>query len=344
MRSKVAILASPDPQIDAPVRRLSIDWDDFRVFVAVADQGSFRKAAKSLAMMQSTVTRRIAKLERSVGTALFKRSRKGPELTVRGREVLSHAKSAEVSLMQAIDLVPAKTVEGDCKLLVSDGIGAYWLARFVPGFQEAYPNIDFKMFTATDPTISQRPPYDLQVQFSSAEEKDSVPVRLGTLHFMLFASPEYLQIFGTPKALEDLADHRLLDLTLSLSSKGRFSSLSKADRSPHTRFFSNSSVVLAEAVRAGAGIAMLPTYAPLVDSRFVPIFEQPFGSTGIFVNYDRDVGASPAVRAVLNYLKETIFDRKNMPWFRDTFEPPDPSWNELFRAQLGRSRLRRIET
>jgi DNA-binding transcriptional LysR family regulator len=343
MPAKVAIDVSPDTETEAPVERVTIDWDDFRVFVAVAEYGSFRKAAKALVLTQPTVTRRIAKLEETVGERLFTRLRKGQELTHKGRQVLNNAKAAEALLTDTISSgAKSGAVEGDCKLLVSDGIGAYWLARFMPGFQTAYPNVEFKLFTTTDPTHSQRPPYDLQIQFSAAPEEDSIPVRLGTLHFMLFASPEYLKMFGTPATLEDLADHRVLDLTLSLNSRGRLSSLSTADRAPHTRFFSNSSVVLAEAVRSGAGISMLPTYAVLVDNRFVPLLGRCFGSTGIFVNFDREVGKKPAVRAVLEYLKEQVFNRKT-PWFGDTFIAPDESWNDLFRSHMGRSRLRTVE-
>jgi DNA-binding transcriptional LysR family regulator len=278
-----------------------------------------------------------------VGAQLFTRVRKGHELTFRGRQVLNNAKAAEVLLTEAVSSgSKPHAVEGDCKLLVSDGIGAYWLARFMPGFQAAYPGIELKLFTTTDPTLSQRPPYDLQIQFSAAPEEDSIPVRLGTLHFMLFASSEYLKMFGTPEGVEDLADHRVMDLTLSLNSRGRLSSLSTADRAPHTRFFSNSSVVLAEAVRMGAGIAMLPTYAVLVDSKFVPLLGRGYGSTGVFVNFDREIGKKPAVRAVLEYLKDKVFDRK-LPWFRDEFEEPKDSWQDLFRAQLGRSRLRTVD-
>jgi|HubBroStandDraft_5_1064220.scaffolds.fasta_scaffold25199_5 DNA-binding transcriptional LysR family regulator len=343
MGAKAAILATAVAEIEPSGSRVPIDWDDFRVFLAVAENGSLRKAAKVLALSQSTVTRRIAKLEEGIGSQLFVPGRLGQELTFEGREVLNDAKAAEVSLIRAsATRTSTRAVEGDCKLLVSDGLATYWFTRFVPGFQAAYPNIDLRIFSTPDPSVRQRPPYDLQIQYSAAEEPDSIPVRLGTLHFMLFASPDYLTAFGTPRVFEDLADHRLLDLTLQLSSKGRFSSFSTVDRAPATHFFSNSSCVLAEAVRGGAGISMLPTYATLVDARFVPLLPAHHWGTGVFVNFDRETAQQPAVRAVLNYLKDTIFDRKNMPWFRDEFIAPDPSWNELFRAQLGRSRLRTV--
>jgi DNA-binding transcriptional LysR family regulator len=343
MRAGAAIPASAVAEIEPSGGRVPIDWDDFRVFLAVAENGSYRKAAKVLVLSQSTVTRRVAKLEATIGAQLFAPGPLGQELTFAGRDVLNDAKAAEVSLTRAASKrTGAGAVAGDCKVLISDGLASYWLTRFLPGFQAAYPDIDFRLFTTPDPSVKQRPPYDLQVQYSAAEEPDSIPVRLGTLHFMLFASPDYLTAFGTPERMEDLSGHRMLDLTLQLSSKGRFSSFSTVNRAPATHFFSNSSSVLAEAVRGGAGIAMLPTYAVLVDPRFVPLLPAHHWGTGVFVNFDREVAQQPAVRVVLDYLKETIFDRKSMPWFRDDFIAPDPSWNELFRAQLGRSRLRPV--
>ncbi|HWA91458.1 MAG TPA: LysR family transcriptional regulator [Rhizomicrobium sp.] len=343
MPAKVAILAPAVAEIEPLDGQVAIDWDDFRVFLTVAESGSHGKAAKALAISKSTVTRRIAKLEATIGARLFVPGRRGYELTFEGRDVLNDAKAAELSLTRAAARrAGPRSVAGDCKLLVSDGLASYWFPRFLPGFQSAYPNVDFRLFTTPDPGPTQRPPYDLQIQFSAAEEPDSIPVRLGTLHFMLFASPDYLTAYGRPEKIEDLSNHRMLDLTLQLTSKGRFSSFSTTDRAPATHFFSNSSAVLAEAVRSGAGIAMLPTYAVLVDPRFVPLLPAHHWGTGIFVNFDREVAQQPAVRVVLDYLKETIFDRKNMPWFRDDFVAPDPSWNELFSMQLGRSRLRQV--
>ena len=90
--------------------------------------------------------------------------------------------------------------------------------------------------------------------------------------------------------------------------------------------FTNLSACLAEAVRYGAGIALLPTYAPLVDENFVPLeigirFQAP-----IFVSYQREAAKKWPVRATIDFLRTNVFDKQNMPWFRDNYVAPQADW------------------
>jgi DNA-binding transcriptional LysR family regulator len=318
------------PYTDIPEQIIpdGVDWDDFRVFLEVVRAGSFNRAAIKLRMTQPTVSRRLLRLETAIGVRLFDRDRRGPRLTYEGQRIFNDAQAAQAALTRAATQASsaAARVEGDCKILMGDGIAAYWMTRFLAPFFARYPNIEMKLFGAYDTAADKREIFDLHVHYYEPSEADPVAIRLGTMHFIPFASRDYLRAHGVPRSIDDLSRHRLLDLAVYLADMGSWASWSREDSGKHTVLFTNLSACLAEAVRYGAGIALLPTYAPMVDEAFVPLeigvrFQAP-----IFVSYHREAAKKWPVRATIDFLRTSVFDKKNMPWFRDAYVSPAEEW------------------
>jgi DNA-binding transcriptional LysR family regulator len=330
---KAAKSLSGDKPNDAPPS-LSPNWDDIRIFVMVARTGSYRRAARELSMTQPSISNRIARVEKALGAKLFNRTSKGTELTGEGRHLLNHASAAEMSLSRAFSLVRTATdkAEGECKIGVGDGLGGIWMPPFLPGFYRQHPNIKLNVFTTNDRAVNKRPLFDIQLQYQAPLEPGLVPVALGQLHFTLFASRSYIDAHGMPSSREDLANHRLVDLSLALTDKGTLSYW--AGLSDRAMFFTNSSVALAEAVWSGAGIGLLPTYAAALDPDLVAVLPKLHFHAPIFASFERDVGQRPAVRATLNFFKERVFNRQAMPWFADDFRLPEPAWREVLSDQF----------
>jgi DNA-binding transcriptional LysR family regulator len=288
-----------------------VSWDDFRIFLEVVRIGSFNRAAVRLKMSQATVSRRLVRLEKGIRVRLF-----------------NDALVAQTALSRASQATNTTgRVEGDCKIFMGDGLASYWMTRFLVPFFARYPNIQLRLFGASDASADKRELFDLNVHYYEPAEAEPVAVRLGTMHFVPFASRDYLKENQVPRSVEDLDGHRLLDLAVYLADIGSWTTWSRNDPGKRTVLFTNLSAVLAEAVRHGAGIALLPTYAHLVDETLVPLeigvrFQAP-----IFVSYQRDASKKWAVRSTIDYLRTNVFDRKNMPWFRDAFAMPTPEWS-----------------
>lgn len=315
-------------QGDSPTRE--IDWDDFRVFLEVVRAGSFNRAAAKLKMTQPTVSRRLSRLEKSIGVRLFDRDRRGPRLTVEGQRTYNEATAAQSALIRAANQVAAagRRVEGDCKLFMGEGVASYWMTRFLSAFFTQHPNIELKLFGANDPTVDRRELFDLSVHYYEPSETEPIAVRLGTMHFIPFASREYLRIHGVPQSIETLSRHRLLDLAVYLSDMGSWASWARGDAGTQAILFTNLSGCLAEAVRRGAGIALLPTYAVLVDDAFVPLEVGVRFAAPIYVSYQRDTVKKWPVRTTLDFLRNYVFDKKNMPWFREGYVAPEMDWGK----------------
>src|ERR1700733_16098156 len=111
------------------------DWDDLRVFLAVAQAGSFTEAARLLGTVQTTVGRRVDKLEHRLGSKLFLRHRSGVKLTSSGMTLAEHALRIREMTNQIERRLLGEdgSMAGTIRLTITDGLAAYWL---VPHLKE----------------------------------------------------------------------------------------------------------------------------------------------------------------------------------------------------------------
>ncbi len=157
-------------------------------------------------------------------------------------------------------------------------------------------------------------------------------VRLGTLHFMPFASRSYVERFGAPKTMKELADHRLLGHTGYLIDKGAWASWMNEAPAQLTSLLTNQSGPLAACVKRGVGISLLPTYIAATDPDLVPLDLGSHFPLAIFMSFQRASAKKWPVRATIDFLKDAVFYKKAMPWFADEFEAPKAAWPALLDA------------
>ena len=115
------------------------NWDDVRLFLAVARAGSMVGAARLARADQSTISRRMAVLQEKLGAKLFERHSRGMGLTETGRLVLSFAQAMEqctIDIERTVSGVD-REMRGTVTITSTEGLGAYWLAPKLIGFQRA---------------------------------------------------------------------------------------------------------------------------------------------------------------------------------------------------------------
>jgi len=298
------------------------DWDDFRLLLAVVETGSFSRAAAALRLTQPTVSRRVERLERTIGARLVDRLNNGAALTLEGLRIVEQLHVAHNAITGAVDSIrsPKATTEA-VKLFTTDGVATYWLPRFLPFLFEQCRDVELRTYTGGDADSYQRAHFDLAIHYMEPNDPNLITTRLGTLHFVPYASSGYLTRFGQPRSVADLSRHRLLDYVLYLIDKGSWMTRMTGTTSDgRTQYFTNSSAALCEAVRQGAGIALLPTYVSVFEHDLIPLdiglhFETPF-----WLCYQKEVLAKGAAQDVIQFLKH-IFNRRNMPWFAEQFVP-----------------------
>lgn len=309
------------PETTIALRRNAFDWDDLQIFHAVATTGSMSAAANALGCQQPTVSKRMRQLESRLGAQLIERRADGIVLTPAGEAALDYVRTMQRSAQQLEARLAGqdKAAKGLVSLQVSDGLSSYWMSRHLPRFMQIYPDIEL---TVLKPASSGPAP-DLSVTFIPEKEMETRAVALGTLHFMPFASREFINTYGAPKTAHDALNLRFLQLqqyNRDLELWGH--RVQAVDSYINYAFRTDVSSVLFETLRNGGGIAMAPTYlAHLYPDELVVLDYDFKQDVRFWLKYSPESQHVGRVKIVGDWLEE-IFNRTSNPWFRDEFCHP----------------------
>jgi DNA-binding transcriptional LysR family regulator len=301
-----------------------MDWDAARIFLEVVRCGSFRSAAERLGLSINAVRRRIGDFERQTGATLFTRDVHGARLTDEGAQMVSaveRMESASFDLMRASE--GANALSGEIRVAVTEGLGTFWLAPRLVEFQQSYPNIMVDLHCAMRSADVSRHEADVAIHLSRPAVLDVKLIRLGRMHMMFFASPQYIESRGAPKSIEDMAKHRLvLQVADEAAAKEAFESVFPGyDQRDLIIMKTNVSSANYWAVANGAGIGVFPTYALALGGKMIPLDVELRWSFDIWLSYHPTSGRIPRVRHMIDWLIEA-FNPAKYPWFRNEFIHP----------------------
>lgn len=310
------------------------DWDDLRIFVIVAREGSLGRAAKVLNLAKPTIRRRIERLEASVGSPLFDRGGTGVALTAQGRHMADMAEEMAMMVGKAVNRSSplGDGIQGECKLAMSDGLATTWFVpNFLNAFSQRHPGVILRLAASPDTDKIAVPPFDIQVRYAPAHDDELYVVKAGTFHFTYFASRSYVERFGLPRTGDDLSSHRMADVTPNLTSdNGLMSQYSNASALGRAKLFTNSGNIVGKAVAAGEVIGLLPTYVYLCEPDLIPVLPDFHFETGLFLYFSEAASNKAATRAMIDFLRDVVFNRREMPWFGDSYAPPEEHWRRIF--------------
>ena len=302
-----------------------LDWNDVRVFLAVAESGSLNAATRLLGMTQPTISRRMEDLEIRLGASLFRRSSRGVQLTEAG-ETMRDLAAGMARLGGSIVREVAgsdKTNSGRVVLAAPDGMATYVLMPALSDFQAANPEIDLVLDCGMYPGSLTAGDVDLSLEFVADFGSDRATTPIAHLHYALYASRDYLNTYGQPKNLADIANHRMVRHSAFREQRSTWSRKAEAVRELiGVNLVTNSSAVMVEAVRNGAGIGSLPTAIYTVDPNLVMLDLEPVAHPTLWLRHHPAVVRHGRVQRVKEWLQRT-FDAQRRPWFREEFVHPN---------------------
>lgn len=243
-----------------------MDWDKLRIFNAVADAGSFTHAGRDLGLSQSAVSRQIQALEQDLNITLFRRHARGLILTEQGETL--HRAAHEISTKMAetkARLTDSKNKPaGDLTLTTTVGLGSIWLTPRLAQFCEVYPDINISLLLHNRELDLTMREADIAIRLRRPTQPDLIQRRLFTVHFHLYAAPEYLHRHGIPEKTSDLDNHKILSYGTAPSYLSNINWLQTIDR-PSSKprpvaLHINNVYGIRRAVEEGIGIASLPDY------------------------------------------------------------------------------------
>jgi DNA-binding transcriptional LysR family regulator len=182
------------------------------VLVRVVQTGSFRKAAQSLGMPKSTVSRRVAELEEQLGAQLLLRTTRTLALTDAGAAFIEEAEAAFARLEAAEAAVSELQREPRGKLRVTSTVplGQLLLGPIVADFLAAHPLVEVQLHLTDRSVDLVTERFDVALRAGELPDSSLVAKRVGASRHRVVASPAYLKKHGTPDRPADLASHACL--------------------------------------------------------------------------------------------------------------------------------------
>jgi DNA-binding transcriptional LysR family regulator len=237
---------------------------DLALFAETARLGSFAAVAKVRGTDPSTISRKLAALEDTLGVRLFQRTTRSLSLTEAGDLYLTRA----LPLIEELARIGAEAREtraqpkGILRLTASVTFGQAMILPLLPAFREAYPDIRLEcLFTDQNlDLIADR--VDLAVRLAPAIEGDVVAARLMTTRYRVVAAPAYLASAPPLLTPKDLAHHKLLLFTIRpFQTRWLFRQDGLTQEVPVQGDVTISPAgAILDAANAGLGVALLPNY------------------------------------------------------------------------------------
>lgn len=237
-----------------------MNWDDARIFLAVTRQPSLRAAARSLAIDQATVGRRLNALEAELGAKLFLRARDGYLLTAAGEAALHAARRMETAALDLRSKIEGQDEHptGLVRVTSSDTIAAEYLLPAIARLQQRWPQIRVDLEVSTQVLNLGRRQADIALRNVRPEAPDLVVRRVASWPVGLFASAAYLARCGEPRAEDELRGHQIVAYAPYLENKACATVAEVPARQARIAMAVNSSLLLRKAVAAGIGLGEMP--------------------------------------------------------------------------------------
>jgi DNA-binding transcriptional LysR family regulator len=239
-----------------------LDWDDARMFLAVARAGQMLAASRTLGVNQATLSRRMAALEAGIGVKLLVRRTHGAELSDAGRVLLETLERVETEMLEVQGRLQGAeaSVVGVVRIGAPDGFGVGFLAPRIARLMERHENLTVQIVPTPRGFSLSRREADLAVMVGRPERGRLVARKLTDYSLSLYASPGYLNAHGAPREPADLANHRLVGYVEDLIAAPALNYASEFLRGWRSSAELTSAIGQVEAVRAGAGIGVLHDY------------------------------------------------------------------------------------
>lgn len=238
-----------------------MDWDDMRIFLAVARAESLSEAGRRMGVDASTVGRRIQRLERGLGVKLFVKTPQGYALASEGERLLPHAEQAEAAFLGATEaLTGQKELTGQFRIGAPDGCANYLLPQVCARICAENPDLEIQIVAQPRVFNLTRREADMVIGVSRPHAGRLTVQKLTDYRLHLAAHEDYLAAHPPIRDVEDLKAHRMIGYIADMIFDTELDYL--AETGVQTAMLTSNSVsVQLQAIRAGAGVGIVHDFA-----------------------------------------------------------------------------------
>lgn len=291
-----------------------MNWDDIRIFLAIARSGQILGAAKKLGLNHTTVSRRLSALEASLHTTLLTRRTSGSELTQAGEEFLLSAERMEAEMLNAQSHLGNAdiAIAGTIRIGAPDGFGVNFLSPRLAQFSSLYPELIIQLVPIPRSFSLSRREVDIAISVERPTTGRLIARKLTDYNLSLYAHQHYLQRYGTPKDTEDLATHRLIGYVEDLVATPTLDYAREISRDWKPAFEVSSALGQVEAVKAAAGIGILHGFIARQYEELVELLPQRRLQRSYWLSYHESARTIRRVTAVADFIAMLVEKERHL--------------------------------
>lgn len=278
-----------------------VNWDDLRVFLAVARSGSISSGAKLLHLQHSTVSRRMRKLEQDLGVRLFDKVSSGYAVTPAGENLMLAANRMECAVLEVdgtlagADLKPA----GPLRVTAIDNMATTVLMPMFTGFSRQYPDVTLHLMVSnSDVSLAQREA-DVAIRLTNTPPETLIGKRVVTVSSAIYASPEYIKQLD-----REGSEPQWLGVECCAFHKS-WTRQACGDQAP--RFVVDDTLLTQAALREGMGLSILPCFMGDTDPQLARFADpRPEWDLGLWILLHPDLKRTARVLAFRDHMMERM--------------------------------------
>lgn len=281
-----------------------MNWDDVRVFLAVARAGQILGAARRLELNHATVSRRIVALEEALKAKLFRRLTTGSELTSAGERFFAVAERMEADMIAARSEIAdeGEEITGTVRIGAPDGFGVAFLAPRLGALTTQHKQLKIQLVPVPRSFSLSRREADIAITVERPTEGRLVAAKLVDYTLGLYASKTYAEGYGLPAERSDLIRHRLIGYVPDLVINPTLDYAREFSGNWEAGFAISSALGQVEAVRSGAGIGILHTYIARAVPDLVPVASIPTIRRSYWLVYHESVRTVRRIQAAASFI------------------------------------------
>ena len=191
---------------------MDLQWDDLKIFLAVARTESLSGAGRVLKVDPATVGRRIARLEENLGAPLFAKSPQGYAMTDAGQRLMGHAERAESAMGAAVEELAgqAGALSGQIRIGAPDGCANFLLPQVCAAIVADNPDLEVQIVALPRVFNLSKREADMAIGVSPPAAGRLTVQKITDYRLHLAASRRYLRRHAAIRTLQDLQGHRMI--------------------------------------------------------------------------------------------------------------------------------------
>ncbi len=293
------------------------EWGDFKYVLALSSGGSVAGAARELGVDNSTVSRRLAALEESIGASLFLRDARELTLTPEGKAAVAAAQSIAEAVARACTQVRASKqgIEGSVRISCV-GSMVLTLVPVLSVLRASYPALRIEVLANDQMSDLSKGEADIAVRMVRPSAPDIIARKSIDFGWGLYASQDYVAKHGMLLSIEDLRQHWLIPYAEQFQRQPALAWFEEFLNPDHSTTRVGSPEAAIGIAAAGAGIALVPCQFADTQSPLVRIYADPVKFITVWIAYHETMRDTARVRVVADALQAFFAERARQ--FRGT--------------------------